>query len=61
MTDYSLDITHCNHNLSNLSLGEVPLFLDETEVVCKNVIFWQKIANISEMVQYRAKVTTMWI
>jgi len=58
-TNYSGDITrrHIKHN--NRSLEEVLKFWDETEVGCENGDFFQqKIENNSEMVRYRAKVTT---
>ena len=44
------------HKPKNLSLGEVPQFSDEREVVCKKAIFFdKKIEHISKTVRYRAK------
>ena len=55
---YSGNVTCHNHKPNSLSLGEVPQFSDEREVGCEKSIFQQKIQNISETVQYVAKVTT---
>ena len=46
MTNYSGDITRRNHKPNNLSLGEVPQFSGETEVVSENAISGQIIANL---------------
>jgi len=55
---YSGGVTRHNHKPNSLSLGKVPQFSDEREVGSEKANFQQKIQNISETVQYVAKVTT---